>query len=278
MKTIIAPKPVEPSSDDKLWRYMNLAKFISLLSTRKLYFASIDSFEDVFEGAYSTNESREAILAFNRAIYLHNKHQKCHDDDFEGCSINSEAETAKEEKIIRVMNVLMERTGKLLRRSTYVNCWHLSENESDAMWKLYSSAGKDGIAIQTTYNNFKIAISSEVNVKVRKVQYIDYLNTYADIEEPYWYKRKSFEYENEVRALIAHTEYDLAGLPVPVDLEKLIENIYVSPYAPPWYFDVVKSVLDKFEVHKKLKCSVIRQAPYYFSRAQLLNKKIKEES
>ena len=35
----------------KLWRYMDLSKFISLIGKKRLYFASLESFEDIFEGA-----------------------------------------------------------------------------------------------------------------------------------------------------------------------------------------------------------------------------------
>ena len=40
-----------PNPEDKLWRYMDMAKFISLLSTESLYFSPAESFDDPFEGA-----------------------------------------------------------------------------------------------------------------------------------------------------------------------------------------------------------------------------------
>ena len=46
---IIRYEEVSPTA--KLWRYMDLAKFISLIGKKKLYFASLESFEDIFEGA-----------------------------------------------------------------------------------------------------------------------------------------------------------------------------------------------------------------------------------
>ena len=45
------PKYEEVLPTAKLWRYMDLSKFISLIGKKKLYFASLESFEDIFEGA-----------------------------------------------------------------------------------------------------------------------------------------------------------------------------------------------------------------------------------
>ena len=256
----------EPAGSDKLWRYMDLAKFISLLSTRKLYFTSIDRFTDIFEGAYCNIENRKEVLDFNRKLYRQNKYLKLSQNSGVMIEMSNDLLTDSDEKILQVMNELMERTGRMIRRSTYVSCWHHNEIESDAMWKLYSGREKDGIAIQTNYSDFKQALSPEFDVKVRKVRYIDYMMEFADEDEPYWYKRKSFEYEKEVRAVITHAGFDLQGIAVPVDLERLISNIYISPYAPIWYYEVVESVLNRFEIHKDLRHSVITKEPYYFSR------------
>lgn len=37
----------------RLWRYMNFAKFVSLISTRRLFFCRADLLDDPFEGSYS---------------------------------------------------------------------------------------------------------------------------------------------------------------------------------------------------------------------------------
>lgn len=43
---------------------------------------------------------------------------------------------------------------QLNRKWVCINCWHLNEFESAAMWSLYTNKNQ-GIAIQTTYNRFK---------------------------------------------------------------------------------------------------------------------------
>lgn len=39
-----------PKDRDILWRYLSFEKFVSLLSTKSLYFATANQFEDPFEG------------------------------------------------------------------------------------------------------------------------------------------------------------------------------------------------------------------------------------
>ena len=43
--------------------------------------------------------------------------------------------------------------GKYYKNNTFVSCWHINGNESDAMWKIYSN--KKGIAIKTTIDKLK---------------------------------------------------------------------------------------------------------------------------
>ena len=47
----------KPAPAEKLWRYMDLAKLIHLLSTSKLFFASADSFERI-AGNFVQNRCR----------------------------------------------------------------------------------------------------------------------------------------------------------------------------------------------------------------------------
>ena len=56
---------------------------------------------------------------------------------------------------------------KDLRRFTLVNCWHENQDESDAMWKLYSGV-EDGIAIKTDFQSLSKSLpgqSSSINLQ-----------------------------------------------------------------------------------------------------------------
>ena len=72
---IIRYEEVSPTA--KLWRYMDLAKFISLIGKKKLYFPSLESFEDIFEGAKGIgqklqehmNQSFNTLSSIVRKVY-----------------------------------------------------------------------------------------------------------------------------------------------------------------------------------------------------------------
>ena len=49
-----------PPIETKLWRYMDFAKFVSLLESRALFFVRADKLDDPFEGALS--EVNKAII------------------------------------------------------------------------------------------------------------------------------------------------------------------------------------------------------------------------
>jgi hypothetical protein len=79
---------------------------------------------------------------------------------------------------------------------------------------------------------------------------------------PYVHKRKSFEFERELRALIQE-EWTTGGeeggppaqllpdgppvIPVSVDLDHLIEKVFVSPRAPGWFGESLRKVVARYE-------------------------------
>lgn len=85
-----------------------------------------------------------------------------------------------------------------------INCWHMNEHESAAMWKLYLKSN-EGIAVQSSYNKLRDCIIDDEQVLVGMVKYLDYEAEHIDpgnILSAFVYKRKSFEHEREVRALV----------------------------------------------------------------------------
>jgi hypothetical protein len=146
-----------------------------------------------------------------------------------------------------------------------VTCWHNSDTESDAMWRLYTS-NKQGVVIKTTWKKLESAIEDHAYLK--SVEYIDFIKDNAKIHIPsdvFEYKRKAYTHENEVRAIItkypkvgiedgvplnskpiAGEEIPESGVFVELNLTKLIENIVVTPYSEPWFVDIVTSVAEKY--------------------------------
>jgi len=238
----------------KIWKYMDFTKFVSLLDDQSLFFPRADKFEDPLEGSYTKMDKvlREKMLS---------------------------QQAVSPEKISELEKFL----GKLPQHVA-INCWHKNEVESAAMWKVFLQNPKEGVAIQSSIDclersYFEWCKSSGRKVTLRNVNYIesydnDFIPELRDaiqqgdiwLEPPFFYKRKSFEYEHEVRALIfpeyTHNEkneiipkkehlIEDGGIKVKVDLSTLIEKVYVSPKSPEWFLSLVKSAMEKYGLNDK---------------------------
>ena len=105
---------------------------------------------------------------------------------------------------------LISKLRQEMRLKTFVNCWHESENESAAMWKIYSRE-YDGIAVKTTFETLTQSFTDVLTVHVGKIDYIDYNSTLIperNLYSPFLYKRKMFEHEREVRAIVSSSSND----------------------------------------------------------------------
>ena len=116
------------------------------------------------------------------------------------------------------------------------------------------------------------------DIEIGIVQYVDYEKEWVPEHEhllPFLYKRKSFHHEQEIRALKnvgdintfngkrLNGEPPDNGISVMVDLEKLIECIYVSPKAPTWFYKLVKKTVNKYKLNKPVKQSSLMADPFY---------------
>lgn len=252
----IKPEYEEVSPTAKLWRYIDLSKFISLIANKKLYFASLESFEDIFEGAKGIVERKEEWDDFYRGFF------KRALQTVPGMNPSSLTEQYLEENAARLLSE-MEIGGKIERKITFVNCWHYNQHESEAMWKLYSTNVKNALAIQTTCQQLYEALGKDPYVQIGKVQYIDFAKCFSSVNGSYWYKRKSFEYEQEVRAVVKAQKANGNGIEKEIDIEKLITAIYISPYAPKWFENVVGDVAKRYGLNKPIIHSEMAAIPFY---------------
>lgn len=234
-----------PSDDTVIWRFMDLAKFVSLLKDKALFMTRADKFDDQFEGAVCTEEDEDK---YNEALT----------DYF--ADISNGRPTPK-----HLVEDIHE-GNRLLRQNSYINCWYEGKHESMAMWRLYAS-GKEskGVSIKTTVGQLKKAIGSWV--EIGRIEYIDYSTQWLNVNEALWRKRLSFEYEHEVRIRII-SKTGLSKTPeeymtLPVDLNELIEAVYVSPMAEPWFKDVVVDLLEKYGVKKAVYHSALDSRGLY---------------
>jgi len=141
-----------------------------------------------------------------------------------------------------------------------------------------------GVAVQTTYQKLKDFLMppprSEVSLYFGKVNYVDYTTMpipETNLLAPFTHKRKSYEFEQEIRAIgflrpnifdeplssIAQNIQKSRGLYIPVNLEKLVETIYVSPKAPEWFYELVVSVVQKYGLGNVVCQSDLSKDPIY---------------
>lgn len=248
-----------PEENAVLWKYMDLAKLVSLFSTKCLYLRRLDKFDDKYEGAICS-EKGEAHTLSNLSISAQIK-------VFNQLKQEQRKEISQEE-FLRLRNDMlrdMEGDREQLRTSTFVTCWSGNNVESEAMWRLYAKDMQCSVAIKTTYKKLFFALDKAFNVEIGKVHYIEFGATDFVGLHPEWYKRKSLEYENEVRVVLrkdcdTYTDFSIC---IPVDINELIEEIVISPESGEWFLDVIKDLCDKYNVTCPIRTSEIQIAPCY---------------
>jgi hypothetical protein len=121
-----------------------------------------------------------------------------------------------------------------------VNCWHGNSDESAAMWAIYGA--NHGIALQSRLGLLKSALAVEDRpVAIVRVQYGSSLGKTEPSIRLASRKRNSFSHEREIRAMVVVELSNDVGTPVNVDLQILIEKMYLWPLAPSWMLEVVRT-------------------------------------
>ena len=198
-----------------VWKYLDLSKFLDLLLSQKLFMSRSDKFEDQYEGTFSEP-------------------------------------TYEEIKRISESNPEFLQYYKSHREKVAISSWHINEYESFAMWQIFTQ-NSEGLAIQSTVERLKNALDSEKNHEqfIGEVNYIDYKKEYIPFDDmffPFLFKRKSFQYEREVRIISDVTQSNIKlndGLKINVDINQLIEKIYIHPKSENWYKNLVIELVSK---------------------------------
>ena len=66
-----------------------------------------------------------------------------------------------------------------------------------------------------------------------------------------------------MRAVVKVRKANSSGIEKDIDIEKLIAAIYISPYAPKWFEDVVYDVVKKYGLNKPIFHSEMAATPFY---------------
>lgn len=140
-----------------------------------------------------------------------------------GISIEESSGEKLEKTVQRLLQELAQ-GGVSDRKNTCISCWHCNEFESEAMWKLYSVNTTNAVAIQTTCQRLYKALGEDPYIDIGKVKYIDYRKQFSNVGMgAFWYKRKSFEHEREMRVIIRNYENTGKGISRSIDLDTLID-------------------------------------------------------
>ncbi len=248
---IVKDKSIDnvPHGNTVIWRYLGLDKFLDLIVSSELFFTNAAKMTDKYEGRIPKRNQESLLKQLKK----------------EGISLK-EAEIESQVALHQINS---------LRELTLLNCWTISQHESYALWKIYLGGAKAGIAIKTTVGKLTRAIKSgkdpyDESIFISKVDYTDFIkdepnNRFKVITT----KNKFYEYERELRLFIFHyplseggtkPPYDLSiGRRIKVDINELIDEIYLSPFTGRWFDNTIIDLIGKVnpELQKKIKNSEI---------------------
>ena len=218
------------SKNEKLWRYIDLSKFVSLLSTKSLWLARPDTFQDSHEGKFPVAMKCSLDKSYSELGPCPNTDISSSDD-----------------------------FGRILCRNAYISCWHRNANENMVMWQVY---GKDTniVSIQTDVHSLKESLKGAkldgLSFLLKNINYQDHSESNLEsYTAPFFIKRPHFSFENETRILFSTNKATTTSCETPlgytckVSTNILIKEILVHPDSEDWFLDVVKDIAAKYEIN-----------------------------
>ena len=257
--------PIEP--DAILWRYMNFKKFLSLLTTKSLFFCRADKFPDPFEGTYPRKEVEYRPENYRQICNFYNI-----PFDLDKCN----------KHIDEIVDF-----NKRTRMATVINSWHINTHESDNMWRLYLKTD-EGVAIQTKPQRLLNSLQeTQESIYPSKIRYIDYDNCiwYHETDypiksenslKPFLHKRIEFTSENEFRLFHIindvifyqgenywDKEINHVGIFIKINLEQLIEKVILHPNINDQEHQKIESYAKDLGYYFNFQKSELSKNPYY---------------
>lgn len=234
-----------PNDSTIIWRYMELSQFLDLIVHKQIYFPNMNILTDKYEGKIPKN-----IIA-----------QK--ENEFKRSGLNVRE---LEEEMMR-----FHYSTSPMPELTRINCWTMEEHESYALWKIYLKGSTSGVAIKTTVGSLKSSLENgnDKNSEDIYLGKVSYTNN-VDFKELSRFdlvttKMPYYRYENELRLIIFDypiseggkaRKSDGKGRYIKINLEDLIDNIYISPFSSGWFYNTLIKTIELLEPNLKDKiCS-----------------------
>lgn len=175
------------NNSKKIWRYMDLMKFISLLNGQ-LFFARADLFlgDDCYEGSLpkKVRDDYIEIMSYPQNVYKVD-------------NVETDVEIRKE----------YEKKLKENPKKVAISCWQMNSRESSTMWNQYIKNGL-GVAVRSTVGKVaNIKTPKDYHLRYFPIKYIDFdkedNQSYLNYELiPFMYKRKEFDTDKEYRFML----------------------------------------------------------------------------
>jgi hypothetical protein len=229
---------------------MDLGKFVWLLQNRALFFARSDNLGDPYEGHYTRAMAELGEGKFIEAIQ----------------PPSPGAEEGMRARYRKYLEWIAERKLRI-----FVNSWHMNEAESAAMWRLYTTLN-EAICITSTFE--KLAAELPDDAFFGMVTYIDYNEHFIKMDNALNYiahKRSSYAHEREVRAVIYAEDDNISakysqlndGMVVGIELNRVVESVYVSPSSSPMMREIVTNLLTTYGLAVPVRQSEVNAPPPY---------------
>ena len=237
-------EPETPKPDVKIWRYMEIARLMEIIITGKIYLPNVSAFRDNHEHRVQAQIIEKISFGLG----------------------STESERYRDE-------------SKDIISKAVVSCWHESDHESIAMWRIFTQGGC-GAAIQTTVQGLRESLQTNQTVAIRRVQYIDYDREIPNLNSGFatlLSKRRMFDFEREIRAIVLNDEPQ-PHAKIPVNTEKLIEKIHLAGNSTE-HEEVIKHLLKEKKVDIPIRTSqermemigavYVKEPEYHIYRAEL---------
>lgn len=254
----------QPQEEKILWRYLDIIKFLDLIQTGELYFSQIKNFtkDDPFEGTYPPaikvlyeefmNNTRFKKFWINNEQSLASIYVNCwHCNNFESLGMWARYANGNSGLLIKTNEKRLQNSIKGV----------VIDDKLKTSGEIY-------------FGNVKYMDLDEICTERKAVEKQITKFTEKDKRAYAYIKRMCFEYEKEYRLVIDRYRYiendndkvnefrenwnneKYRSLRVKVDLQELIDEIYISPMSMPNY----KNIIKKFMEENNLKNIIIKKS------------------
>ena len=218
-----------------IYRYMDMPELIALLFKEELCFSTANILNDKNE---ISNDSIFNVLKF---LY-----ESVYKDRSNNPQISDEA--------INFINKI--------KCNSYITSWSTSE-DNVALWKIYSKNNPFGFCVESTvldlfeslnlerdYKVYRNLVEYDIPHSIEKIdEFIAVLNK-KDVDKILQFsaflKIPSYSYEQEYRIVIYRRDYTQSRILVKADMNKLIKHIYISPFMPKWFTEIIIDIPNIF--------------------------------